>query len=165
MTTTSLKRDSLVSLLALLLCFYKWESLNMVPVDVWWSFKIIFHFHMRENRWLMMNFSNSWQIFFSVCPFSLLQILFMNKIDLFQDKILHSGRHLRHYLPQFKGLSKSYAFLLNIGTRKRKFCGSLSRQLAISWMPIQLCNWVTKCLWLLLEVYYKFWTFLNLYNH
>uniref|UniRef100_A0A3Q1EUL5 Guanine nucleotide binding protein (G protein) alpha v1 n=1 Tax=Acanthochromis polyacanthus TaxID=80966 RepID=A0A3Q1EUL5_9TELE len=30
-------------------------------------------------------------------------ILFMNKIDLFQDKILHSGRHLRLYLPQFKG--------------------------------------------------------------
>ncbi|XP_068177417.1 guanine nucleotide binding protein (G protein) alpha v1 isoform X2 [Antennarius striatus] len=30
-------------------------------------------------------------------------ILFMNKIDLFQNKILHSGRHLRLYLPQFKG--------------------------------------------------------------
>lgn len=27
----------------------------------------------------------------------------MNKIDLFQEKILHSGRHLRHYLPQFRG--------------------------------------------------------------
>lgn len=33
----------------------------------------------------------------------LLQILFMNKLDLFQEKILHSGRHLRLYLPQFKG--------------------------------------------------------------
>uniref|UniRef100_A0A4W5LF12 Phosphate cytidylyltransferase 2, ethanolamine n=1 Tax=Hucho hucho TaxID=62062 RepID=A0A4W5LF12_9TELE len=33
----------------------------------------------------------------------LLQILFMNKIDLFQEKILHSGRHLRLYVPQFKG--------------------------------------------------------------
>lgn len=32
-----------------------------------------------------------------------LQILFMNKLDLFQEKILHSGRHLRLYLPQFKG--------------------------------------------------------------
>uniref|UniRef100_A0A8B9JR13 Guanine nucleotide binding protein (G protein) alpha v1 n=1 Tax=Astyanax mexicanus TaxID=7994 RepID=A0A8B9JR13_ASTMX len=30
-------------------------------------------------------------------------ILFMNKIDLFQEKILHSGRHLRHYLPLYKG--------------------------------------------------------------
>ncbi|XP_003972082.1 guanine nucleotide binding protein (G protein) alpha v1 [Takifugu rubripes] len=30
-------------------------------------------------------------------------ILFMNKLDLFQDKVLHSGRHLRLYLPQFKG--------------------------------------------------------------
>lgn len=27
----------------------------------------------------------------------------MNKLDLFQDKISHSGRHLRLYLPQFKG--------------------------------------------------------------
>uniref|UniRef100_A0A3B3SCJ5 Guanine nucleotide binding protein (G protein) alpha v1 n=1 Tax=Paramormyrops kingsleyae TaxID=1676925 RepID=A0A3B3SCJ5_9TELE len=33
----------------------------------------------------------------------LLQILFLNKIDLFQDKILHSGRHLRLYLPEFTG--------------------------------------------------------------
>ncbi|XP_016362823.1 guanine nucleotide-binding protein G(o) subunit alpha-like isoform X2 [Sinocyclocheilus anshuiensis] len=31
------------------------------------------------------------------------KILFMNKIDLFQEKILHSGHHLRHYLPQFRG--------------------------------------------------------------
>ncbi|CAG06030.1 unnamed protein product, partial [Tetraodon nigroviridis] len=30
-------------------------------------------------------------------------ILFMNKLDLFEEKILHSGRHLRLYLPQFKG--------------------------------------------------------------
>nr|XP_057925558.1 guanine nucleotide binding protein (G protein) alpha v1 isoform X2 [Doryrhamphus excisus] len=30
-------------------------------------------------------------------------ILFMNKIDLFQHKIQHSGRHLRLYLPSFKG--------------------------------------------------------------
>lgn len=27
----------------------------------------------------------------------------MNKLDLFEEKILHSGRHLRLYLPQFKG--------------------------------------------------------------
>lgn len=38
-----------------------------------------------------------------LCVCFLLQILFMNKIDLFQEKILHSGRHLRLYLPQFKG--------------------------------------------------------------
>ncbi|KAF3700148.1 Guanine nucleotide-binding protein G(o) subunit alpha [Channa argus] len=30
-------------------------------------------------------------------------ILFMNKTDLFQEKILHSGRHLRFYLPIYKG--------------------------------------------------------------
>ncbi|XP_029997411.1 guanine nucleotide-binding protein G(o) subunit alpha-like [Sphaeramia orbicularis] len=30
-------------------------------------------------------------------------ILFMNKTDLFQEKILHSGRHLRFYLPSYQG--------------------------------------------------------------
>ncbi|XP_041072519.1 guanine nucleotide binding protein (G protein) alpha v1 isoform X2 [Carcharodon carcharias] len=30
-------------------------------------------------------------------------ILFLNKIDLFQEKILHSGRHLRLYFAQFRG--------------------------------------------------------------
>ncbi|RXN02201.1 Guanine nucleotide-binding protein G(o) subunit alpha [Acipenser ruthenus] len=30
-------------------------------------------------------------------------ILFLNKIDLFQEKILHSARHLRLYLPQYRG--------------------------------------------------------------
>ncbi|XP_062886632.1 guanine nucleotide binding protein (G protein) alpha v1 isoform X2 [Mobula hypostoma] len=30
-------------------------------------------------------------------------ILFLNKIDLFQEKILHSGRHLRLYFTQYRG--------------------------------------------------------------
>lgn len=30
-------------------------------------------------------------------------VLFMNKYDLFRDKILHSNRHLRMYFPDFKG--------------------------------------------------------------
>ncbi|KAL1277476.1 hypothetical protein QQF64_024149, partial [Cirrhinus molitorella] len=29
-------------------------------------------------------------------------VLFMNKIDLFGEKILYSGRHLRLYQPDFK---------------------------------------------------------------
>ncbi|KAK2833423.1 hypothetical protein Q5P01_017312 [Channa striata] len=33
-------------------------------------------------------------------------ILFMNKTDLFREKILHSGRHLRFYLPSYKGADK-----------------------------------------------------------
>uniref|UniRef100_A0AAQ4RHN9 Guanine nucleotide binding protein (G protein) alpha v1 n=1 Tax=Gasterosteus aculeatus aculeatus TaxID=481459 RepID=A0AAQ4RHN9_GASAC len=49
----------------------------------------------------------SMKLFSSICNniyfHSTSVILFMNKIDLFQDKILHSGRHLRLYLPQFKG--------------------------------------------------------------
>lgn len=43
----------------------------------------------------------------------LLQILFMNKLDLFQDKILHSGRHLRLYLPQFKGGPDVYSVTMS----------------------------------------------------
>ncbi|GCB61458.1 hypothetical protein scyTo_0012917 [Scyliorhinus torazame] len=30
-------------------------------------------------------------------------ILFLNKIDLFQEKVLHSGRHLRLYFAQYRG--------------------------------------------------------------
>ncbi|KAJ8317997.1 hypothetical protein KUTeg_004227 [Tegillarca granosa] len=33
-------------------------------------------------------------------------ILFMNKLDLFRDKIRHSGRHLRHFFPEFRGADK-----------------------------------------------------------
>lgn len=43
----------------------------------------------------------------------LLQILFMNKLDLFQEKILHSGRHLRFYLPQFKGGLAAYSVTIS----------------------------------------------------
>ncbi|KAK2174821.1 hypothetical protein NP493_775g01008 [Ridgeia piscesae] len=30
-------------------------------------------------------------------------ILFLNKLDLFQDKILHSERHLKYYFHQYRG--------------------------------------------------------------
>ncbi|XP_064477951.1 guanine nucleotide-binding protein G(o) subunit alpha-like [Ornithodoros turicata] len=30
-------------------------------------------------------------------------VLFLNKLDLFRDKILYSDRHLRYYLPDYKG--------------------------------------------------------------
>ncbi|KAG2460797.1 GNAO protein, partial [Polypterus senegalus] len=49
----------------------------------------------------------SLKLFASICNNvffkSTSMILFLNKIDLFQEKILHSGRHLRLYLPQFRG--------------------------------------------------------------
>uniref|UniRef100_A0A672Y485 Guanine nucleotide-binding protein G(o) subunit alpha-like n=1 Tax=Sphaeramia orbicularis TaxID=375764 RepID=A0A672Y485_9TELE len=55
----------------------------------------------------MNRLQESMKLFSSICNNiffrSTSMILFMNKIDLFQDKILHSGRHLRLYLPQFKG--------------------------------------------------------------
>ncbi|KAI7790842.1 guanine nucleotide binding protein (G protein) alpha v1 [Triplophysa rosa] len=55
----------------------------------------------------MNRLQESLKLFLSICNNvffrSTSMILFMNKIDLFQEKILHSGRHLRHYLPQFKG--------------------------------------------------------------
>ena len=31
------------------------------------------------------------------------QILFLNKLDLFQDKILHSERHLKRFFADFPG--------------------------------------------------------------
>ncbi|XP_047435332.1 guanine nucleotide binding protein (G protein) alpha v1 [Mugil cephalus] len=55
----------------------------------------------------MNRLQESMRLFSSICNNVFFRstsvILFMNKIDLFQDKILHSGRHLRFYLPQFKG--------------------------------------------------------------
>lgn len=33
----------------------------------------------------------------------LLQILFMNKTDLFREKVLHSGRHVRSYIRTYTG--------------------------------------------------------------
>ena len=42
-------------------------------------------------------------------PFShlslILQILFLNKADLFRDKIMNSDRHLRLYFSQYTGLT------------------------------------------------------------
>uniref|UniRef100_A0A668VUX4 Guanine nucleotide binding protein (G protein) alpha v1 n=1 Tax=Oreochromis aureus TaxID=47969 RepID=A0A668VUX4_OREAU len=56
---------------------------------------------------LQNRLQESMKLFSSICNNiyfrSTSMILFMNKIDLFQDKILHFGRHLRLYLPQFKG--------------------------------------------------------------
>ncbi|XP_037544935.1 guanine nucleotide-binding protein G(o) subunit alpha [Nematolebias whitei] len=49
----------------------------------------------------------SLELFSSLCTNMIFQrasvILFMNKVDLFREKILHSGRHLRFYLPCYKG--------------------------------------------------------------
>nr|XP_057906122.1 guanine nucleotide-binding protein G(o) subunit alpha-like [Doryrhamphus excisus] len=49
----------------------------------------------------------SLEFFTSVCANPVFKstsvILFMNKTDLFQEKILHSGRHLRLYMASFKG--------------------------------------------------------------
>nr|XP_040048060.1 guanine nucleotide-binding protein G(o) subunit alpha-like isoform X1 [Gasterosteus aculeatus aculeatus] len=49
----------------------------------------------------------SLELFKSICTNTVFRstslILFMNKTDLFRDKILHSGRHLRFYLSSYKG--------------------------------------------------------------
>ena len=34
-------------------------------------------------------------------------VLFLNKLDLFREKILYSGRHLRHYFPEYTGRKKN----------------------------------------------------------
>uniref|UniRef100_A0A672G3S6 Guanine nucleotide-binding protein G(o) subunit alpha-like n=2 Tax=Salarias fasciatus TaxID=181472 RepID=A0A672G3S6_SALFA len=47
------------------------------------------------------------ELFSSICTNPVFEktsvILFMNKTDLFQRKILHLGRHLRFYFPSYKG--------------------------------------------------------------
>ncbi|XP_041853559.1 guanine nucleotide-binding protein G(o) subunit alpha-like isoform X2 [Melanotaenia boesemani] len=49
----------------------------------------------------------SLELFSSICTNTVFQkttlIVFMNKTDLFREKILHSGRHLRLYLSCYKG--------------------------------------------------------------
>ncbi|XP_034751121.1 guanine nucleotide-binding protein G(o) subunit alpha-like isoform X2 [Etheostoma cragini] len=49
----------------------------------------------------------SLELFTSICNNTVFSstslILFMNKTDLFREKILHSGRHLRFYLSSYKG--------------------------------------------------------------
>ncbi|GIY49928.1 guanine nucleotide-binding protein G(o) subunit alpha [Caerostris extrusa] len=45
-------------------------------------------------------------LFFFVIVFCMIfvfQILFLNKLDLFREKILYSGRHLRYYMPDYDG--------------------------------------------------------------
>ncbi|XP_029914940.1 guanine nucleotide-binding protein G(o) subunit alpha-like isoform X2 [Myripristis murdjan] len=64
------------------------------------------------DRSLMEDFSTnrlqeSLELFTSICTNTVFKnsalILFMNKTDLFREKILYSGRHLRFYLPSYKG--------------------------------------------------------------
>lgn len=80
----------------------RWDSGGKKHTHIFvlsWYFSLIFPFPLQRRPFDL--WWASW-----LCVF-ILQILFMNKIDLFQDKILHSGRHLRLYLPQFKGRSRS----------------------------------------------------------
>ncbi|XP_053706656.1 guanine nucleotide-binding protein G(o) subunit alpha-like isoform X1 [Synchiropus splendidus] len=58
--------------------------------------------NIHQNR-----LQESLDLFSSVCMNPIFSqtslILFMNKTDLFKEKILHSGRHLRFYFPSYKG--------------------------------------------------------------
>ncbi|GIY88884.1 guanine nucleotide-binding protein G(o) subunit alpha [Caerostris darwini] len=49
----------------------------------------------------------SLQLFSSICNnrffINTSMILFLNKLDLFREKILYSGRHLRYYMPDYDG--------------------------------------------------------------
>lgn len=70
----------------------------------WW---ITFTFFVyRYCYWLKVINSRVISFFCShlCCLLFLLQILLMNKTDLFREKILHSNRHLRFYLSGYKGM-------------------------------------------------------------
>ncbi|XP_041720197.2 guanine nucleotide-binding protein G(o) subunit alpha [Coregonus clupeaformis] len=61
---------------------------------------------LMEDR-SMNRLQESLELFTSICTNTVFRstslILLMNKSDLFQEKILNSGRHLRLYLPSYKG--------------------------------------------------------------
>ncbi|XP_059924836.1 guanine nucleotide binding protein (G protein) alpha v1 [Gadus macrocephalus] len=54
--------------------------------------------------------TESLELFTAVCDNVMFRnttmILFMNKTDLFREKILYSGRHLRFYLPSYQGADR-----------------------------------------------------------
>ncbi len=58
-----------------------------------------------------LNGFRCFSIFFNFAFEFNFQVLFMNKIDLFAEKILYSGRHLRLYQPDFKGTIHYFFFI------------------------------------------------------
>ncbi|KAG7267504.1 hypothetical protein CRUP_008265 [Coryphaenoides rupestris] len=58
----------------------------------------------------MSRLQESLELFTSICNNGMFKnttlIVFMNKTDLFREKILHSGRHLRFFLPSYQGADR-----------------------------------------------------------
>ncbi|XP_067285413.1 guanine nucleotide-binding protein G(o) subunit alpha-like [Pseudorasbora parva] len=57
-------------------------------------------------------------------------VLFMNKIDLFTEKILYSGRHLRLYQPDFKGPDRDVSCAAQYVTDQFVACAASSGKMA-----------------------------------
>ncbi|XP_042576883.1 guanine nucleotide-binding protein G(o) subunit alpha-like [Cyprinus carpio] len=59
-------------------------------------------------------------------------VLFMNKIDLFAEKILYSGRHLRLYQPDFKGSDRDVNCAAQYVTDQFVACATTSGKMVYS---------------------------------
>lgn len=84
----------------------------------------------------------------------LIQILFLNKTDLFQEKIRHSGRHLRLYFSKYKGRCLfcckclfpacvlEWILLICQVDRYRSvgIDGTLSQELMVTWTPLPISS-------------------------
>ncbi|XP_048467015.1 guanine nucleotide binding protein (G protein) alpha v1 [Rhincodon typus] len=74
----------------------------VIAVDSYWGYTVKLVQETSVNR-----LQESLRLFSSICNNIFFRntsmILFLNKIDLFQEKILHSGRHLRLYCAHYRG--------------------------------------------------------------
>ncbi|XP_052418206.1 guanine nucleotide-binding protein G(o) subunit alpha isoform X2 [Carassius gibelio] len=59
-------------------------------------------------------------------------VLFMNKIDLFAEKIVYSGRHLRLYQPDFKGSDRDVSCAAQYVTDQFVACATTSGKMLYS---------------------------------
>jgi len=107
------------------------------------SFIILYHCN---DGLMLVYYTISLQWWSYACWF---QILFLNKVDLFQDKIRFSGRHLRYFFPDFTGKAWGDRSSLLIGCQENKF---VKHTLFISWLFFNfychfwLQNVLTSCL-------------------
>ncbi|XP_039510814.1 guanine nucleotide-binding protein G(o) subunit alpha-like isoform X2 [Pimephales promelas] len=81
--------------------------------------------HHSKNR-----LHESLECFSSMCNSAFFRgaslVLFMNKIDLFAEKILYSGRHLRLYQPDYKGPERDVSCAAQYVTDQFVTCASAS---------------------------------------
>ncbi|XP_056105914.1 guanine nucleotide binding protein (G protein) alpha v1 isoform X1 [Rhinichthys klamathensis goyatoka] len=86
--------------------------------------------NLDEHRSTQNRLHESLECFSSTCNSAFFRgaslVLFMNKIDLFGEKILYSGRHLRLYQPDYKGPERDVSCAAQYVTDQFVTCASAS---------------------------------------